>query len=394
MSSSLEKVVAQKKRAIEEVMEMFERGSEVLATAVGEFFPLCEVAAPVLRLALDSVQSKEVIYVKDQFLAVRNKLDILSAQLDDIDCEIKKGRLDTQYFVAEENLRNQFRKYVEILEAKPQYREVKTRLFLEHFSTTGGDKNLYVLYDALMGNNTFSEPILEVVERYEARNRRVLEDFCARLKELFCLGLIALLGHCALTHGDELEQEKIQEWSEKIQEVEIKMKTVIEECVRAFPEQARLDAKRLVQEREVKTLQDVAQELLEFLAKKYDWVKWSVRVINHSGSSYRNWRAGENFQYVAGQNWFELSQVNDTNVVVSYSSAPESIPRDCIRQLMEGPVKKGDPKTVVETLEKQRAGLVVHAVSHHKESYAAWNFPEDYHYWERHKNVALCVHSE
>ena len=163
--SSLEKVVAQKKEAIEAVMDVFERGAEVLASAVGELFPLCEAAAPVLRSVLENVQSKEVFYVKEQFLSVRDRLDLLSGQLEDIDSEIRKARLDSSYFSVEENIRNQFRKYMDILEAKQQFREVKTRLFMEHFSRTGGEKNLFILYDALMGNSSFGESILEVVER-------------------------------------------------------------------------------------------------------------------------------------------------------------------------------------------------------------------------------------
>ncbi|KAM4568643.1 rapunzel 6 [Fundulus diaphanus] len=395
MTSSLEKVVAEKKEAIEALMDMFEKGAEVLASAVGELFPLCEAAAPVLKLALDNVHSKEVFYVKEQFLTVRNKLDVLSSQLEDIDSEIKKGKLDSQYFSAEENIRNQFRKYMDILEAKQQFREVKTRLFLEHFAKTGGDKNLYVLYDALMGTNSFGEPILEIVERYVARNRRLLEDFCVRLKELFCLGLIALLGHGALTlQSQEEEQDKIQEWSTKIQEVESKMKATIESCTAAFPEQAKLDVQRLLQEKEEENLQDAAQRLLEFLQKKYDWVSWSVRLINHSGSAYRNLRAGKHFHHVAGQNWFEVLQVNDISLVVSFSTKPQPVPSDCIRRLMEGPGKKGNAPEVVEVLEKQLCGFVIHAVSRHKESAAAWGFPDECHYWGRHKNVAVCVHSD
>ncbi|KAM7383022.1 hypothetical protein PAMP_002710 [Pampus punctatissimus] len=394
MTSSLEGVVAQKKEAIEAVMDMFQRGAEVLASAVGELFPLCEAAAPVLRLALDNVQSKEVFYVKEQFLTVRNKLDVLSTQLEDIDCEIKKGRLDSQYFSVEENIRNQFRKYVDIIEAKQQFRQVKTRLFLEHFAKTGGEKNLFVLYDALLGSNSFGESILELVERYVARNRRLLEDFCVRMKELFCLGLIALLGHCALTQGPEEEQDKIQEWSSKIEEVEFRMKTTIESCVAAFPEQAKLDTQRLLKEKEEDNLQNTTQQLLDFLVKKYDWISWSVRLINHSGSTYRNWRAGEHFHHVAGQNWFEVLQVNNIDMVVSYSAKPQPVPRDCIQQMMDGQGKKGNAPAVAEVLEKQLCGFVIHAVSRHKESAAAWSFPEDCHYWERHKNVAVCVHSE
>ncbi len=149
--------MAQKKEAIEAVMEMFERGAEVLASAVGELCPLFEASAPVLRLVLDNVESKEVTYVKDQFLVVRSKLDVLSCQIEDINCEIKKGRLDSQFFSVEENICNQFRKYIDILEAKPEYKEVRKRLFLQHFPKTGGEKNLYMLYDAVMGNSTLGK---------------------------------------------------------------------------------------------------------------------------------------------------------------------------------------------------------------------------------------------
>ncbi|XP_051575338.1 protein rapunzel-like [Myxocyprinus asiaticus] len=393
MYNPLERVVAQKKEAIEAVMEMFEKGAEVLASAVGELSPLFEAAAPVLKLVLNNVESKEVIYVKDQFLLVRSKLDVLSSQLEDIDSEIRRRRLDSQFFSVEENLRNQFRKYIDILEAKPEYKEVKKRLFLEHFIITGGEKNLCVLYDALIGNSAFGEPILDVVEQYEARNRRVLEDFCVRLKELLCLGIIALLGYCFLNQGEEAEQEKMQEWSTKIQEIEMKMKETIEKCVNTFPEQAELDIKRLMKEREDGNLQEIAKELLDFLVKKYDWVSWSIRVITNLGKIH-NWRAGENFQFVAGQKYFEVPQGSETILVVSYCNNPQPVPDESIKEIMEGPAKKGHAKAVVEVLKKQLAGFLVHAVSRHKESFAVSSFPEESHYWEKHKNVNLCVHSE
>lgn len=214
-----------------------------------------------------------------------------------------------------------------------------------------------------------------------------------RMKELFCLGLIALLGHCALNQDTDEEQEQIQVWSAKIEEVESRMKATIQACVASFADQAHQDVKRLLQEKGDHNLQDTAQELLQFLAKKYDWVRWSVRVVKHSGSNYRNWRAGEHFQHVTGQSYFEVPQVNDTDLVVSYSSRPQPVPCDSIQQLLEGLGKKGNAQFVVEVLKEQLDGFVVHAVSRHKECAAAWNFPEDCHYWKRHKNVALCVHS-
>lgn len=234
-----------------------------------------------------------------------------------------------------------------------------------------------------------------VFYRYVARNRRLLEDFCVRMKELFCLGLIALLGHCALTlQSPEEEQDKIQEWNSRVEEVESRMKATISACVAAFPEQAKVDVQHVLQEKEAESLQDTSQQVLDFLVKKYDWVCWSVRLVNHSSSAYRSLRAGKHFHHVAGQNWFEVLQVNNINLVVSFSTDPQPVPRDSVRQLLEAQGRKGNAPEVVEVLEKQLCGFVVHAVSRHKESAAAWSFPEECHYWERHKNVAVCVHSE
>lgn len=231
--------------------------------------------------------------------------------------------------------------------------------------------------------------------RYAARDRRLLGDFCVRMKELFCLGLIAVLGHGALTQGPEEEEDKIREWSRRIEEAETRMKEAIESCAAAFPEQAKVDARHLLEEgEEEERPQDTAQRLLQFLVKKYDWVQWSVRLINHSGSTYRNWRAGEHFHHVAGQNWFEVLRADSLNLVVSYSTKPQTVPRHFIRQVMESQGRKGNAPAVVEALGKQLCGFVVHAVSCYKESAAAWSFPEECHYWERHKNVAVCVHSE
>ncbi|TRY84791.1 hypothetical protein DNTS_008973 [Danionella cerebrum] len=393
MSRLLERLLAQKKEAIEAVMEMFERGAEVVASTVGEMSPFFEAAAPILRLVLNNVESREITYVKDQFLVVRGRLDVLSSEIEDIHREIKKGHIDSEYFSVEENICNLFRKYIDILEAKPEYKDVRKNTFLQYFSKTGGEKNLFILYDAVMGNSTFAEPILDVVADHGARSRRALEDFCVRLKELLCLGIIALLGYCFLTQGEDAEQQKIQEWSTKMQEIETKMKETIEQCVEEFSEQAELDIKRLVKEREEGDLQETVKELRDFLMKKYDWVSWSIRVITNLDRLH-TWRAGNNFQCLTGGQHFEVSEGNEATLVVSYSKNPQPVPSEDIKQMMEGPARKGDAEAVLEILGKQFPGFLLHAVSRNKESFAVDSFPQDCHYWEKHKNVNLCVHSE
>ncbi|XP_039608863.1 protein rapunzel-like [Polypterus senegalus] len=392
MSHNLKKIVAEKKEAIETVMEMFEQGTEVLASAVGEIFPICEVASPILSLVLDNIESKEVQFVKAQYQVVRDKLDVISSEIESLNQEIKKARVDSTFFVVEENLRNQFRKYMDILNAKPQYKEVKKNLFLDHFSKSGGERNLHTLYDAVMGNNTFGESILSITLTYEEKNRRRLENFIVCLKELFCIGIICLLGHAAITGGEE--EELINDWSKKMGEAESQMKLVLDECIDGFAEQAQLDVEKLVKEKDEMNYEELPKDILEFLMKKYDWIKWSVRVNKHSGSSFSNWRAGEKYHSVTGQHWFDLPQINNTNVMVSYSADPQPINKDCIRQLMEGQFRKEKALAVAENICEQLPGCVVHTVSRYKEIWALWSFPDECHYWEHHKNVTLCVHSE
>ncbi|KAK7886576.1 hypothetical protein WMY93_026197 [Mugilogobius chulae] len=217
-------------------------------------------------------------------------------------------------------------------------------------------------------------------------------------EELFCLGLIALLGHCALTQGPAEEEELIQEWSGRMEEVEARMKDTISSCVAAFPEQAKEDTQRFLQDspEEEEELEQVAQRLLQTLLKKYDWVSWSVRVIKCSSSAYRSWRAGEHFHHIQGDAWFEVAPVKHLLPVVSYSSDPKPVPKEKVQELMESHGRRGSPQALVELLNHhQITGLVVHAISRHKDSAAAWSFTDDCHYWEKHKAaLSVCTQSE
>nr|ACM17389.1 rapunzel4 [Danio rerio] len=254
MAAQLQKLVAQKKDVVENVMEVFEQGAEVVASIAGDLFPVFSIAAPIVRLALDNVESKEAEYMKEQFQKVRDRLEVVSEEVQQINQEIKKSGVDATYFTVEENLTNQFRKFMDVLNAKPKFREVRKKTFLDHFNRTGGDKNLHTLYSAVTGDNFSGESVLEITLNYEQKSRRAVEEYCATLKKLFCVGLIALLGHAALK-GDDEEEKLLQEWSEKMKVVQSKMIVVIEDCINSFPTQSELDAKRIVRDQSDKSNQ-------------------------------------------------------------------------------------------------------------------------------------------
>lgn len=390
MANQLQQFVADKKDMVETVMEVFEQGAEVVASIAGDLFPVFSIAAPIVKLALDNVESKEAVFMKEQFQKVRDRLEVVSEEIQRINDEIKKSGLDAIYFPLEENITNQFRKYMAILNAKPQYREVKKKQFLDHFSNTGGDKNLNTLYDAVTGNNFSGESVLEITLNYEEKSRRPVEDFCARLKKLFCIGLIALLGHAALKGYDE-EDQLLKDWGERMKDVQEKMNVVILDCIESFPKQAELDCRRIVRDHPDRTNQQLAEALIEKLKKKYDWVGWSVRIFKSPTGLFA---IKKDYQCSTGKSRFQVPSSDEKlNVWVSYSSSPEPVNRSHIQELIQVH-KKAGVKSVAELLfEKLPGDCVVHTVKTSKDLVCFWSFADELHYWEEHKNFYVCVHS-
>ncbi len=390
MENQLQQLVAEKKDMVETVMEVFEQGAEVVASIAGDLFPVFSIAAPIVRLALDNVESKEAAFMKDQFQKVRERLEVVSEEIQRINDEIKKSGLDAVYFPLEENITNQFRKYMDILNAKPKFREVKKKLFLDHFAKTGGDKNLNTLYNAVTGVNFSGESVLEITLNYEEKSRQPVEDYCARLKKLFCIGLIALLGHAALKGYDE-EDTLLKDWSERMKVVQEKMNAVIEECIVGFPKQAELDLRRLVRDQSNLTNEQLANEIIDKLKKKYDWVCWSVRVFKSPSGLFAK---KKDFHCSTGKSRFQVpSSDEDLNVWVSYSSSPEPVDKSLIQQLIQSQ-KKVTVVGVAELLfEKMPGDCAVHTVKSSRDLVCVWSFSDELHYWLEHKNFFVCVHS-
>ncbi|CAL9706316.1 unnamed protein product [Knipowitschia caucasica] len=389
MAEQLQRMVSEKKDMVETVMEVFEQGAEVVASIAGDIFPVFAIAAPIVRLALDNVESKEAVYMKEQFQKVRERLEVVSEQIQRINDEIKKSGADAAYFSVEENITNQFRKYMDILNAKPKFREVKKKLFLDHFAKTGGEKNLHTLYNAVTGDNFSGESVLEITMNYEEKNRRAMEEFCARMKRLFCIGLIALLGHAALKDYGE-DAQLLDDWNQRMKTVQKKMDALIEDCIVSFPKLAEQDCRRMVRDRGGSSCEQTAQELLDKLTQRYDWVRWSVRVFRSPTGFLAKKR---DFHCPTGKSRFQVSSSEERLVVVvSYSASPEPVDRARVAELVQAQ-KKVSVGTTAEFLFRELPGdCVVHTVKT-KDLALASSFSPEEHYWEEHDKVHVCVHS-
>ncbi|XP_059827539.1 protein rapunzel-like [Hypanus sabinus] len=358
--------------------------AEKLSSVLGALGPFVGVAAAILKLALGNVDSPEMAFMKEQFAAIRNQLDIISDKIAEVIQEIENSTMNNQYFAVEENIKNQFRKYMDILEAAPEFREKEKEEFLSHFNASKSDQNLHTLYDGVMGSTgIFAKSILDTAMSHSRRDRRLMESLCARLKELFCIGLIALMGHADLTGNDV--KALGAEWNEKMANVEREMKSMVDRCITEFAEQAEMDVSKFLKEKNGKDNKEFSSYVLKELENKYDWMSWSVRVYNDIG--------GFDNHCVSGPNRFHFFRENGCNIVVSYSRDPQPIDKTHIEQLMDGKNDWGDARDVATFISDHLTGPhVVHAVRRLKGLWGSWSFPSGTHFWENYSGVTLCVH--
>ncbi|KAL6475676.1 hypothetical protein MHYP_G00167160 [Metynnis hypsauchen] len=213
------------KRGLVKVLECV----ATISSAAAVVNPIFGVAGSLIHLVLHHVDNEEIRTLKREFSSVNRALDEISQQNRTALLQIKKETLDGQYCHVEENIRNQFRKFMEVVEARPKHQQCKKDDFEKSYANDMGDQNLHTLYDGVMGTpKLFGRPILEVYMTHSEGDRQVMERLCTRLTYLFCIGLIALMGYAAIIGDDE--EGLSEEWAKKMENLQEKMQEVLRRC--------------------------------------------------------------------------------------------------------------------------------------------------------------------
>lgn len=394
MMNSVADWLVQNRDKIEKGVEIMGQASEVLASTVGQLHPVLEAVFVASAELLSNPEGKEARYLTQQFELVNQQLEGIQDEIDKIALELQRTSMNKQNFDREAQMLSQYEKFQDFVNAKPKFKEKKKEKFLSHFENTDGDLNLDALYNAVTGENTAGDPMLETVVATEQRSRRAVEDFCARLKKLFVVGIIAVMGHAALKEG-AVGEEMVKKWQQRMEDVEKRMKAAVDDCAENFADQAKVDMEHLLQENPGTVDQDFTKTMLDSLVKKYDWVNWSIRAFNDKERIFFfNWLAGKKYHGSGGANWFDILTKNKIMVVVSFCVNPKPINKSQIHEQIEQQKLKGDMIAVAQALSKSFPNCLVHAVSHYKAVVETNNFHEDCYYYGKHKRAYLCIHPE
>ncbi|XP_026172524.1 rapunzel 5 [Mastacembelus armatus] len=386
--------LVQNRDKIEKGVEIMGQASEVLASTVGHLHPVLEAVFKASAELLNNPESKEARYLTQQFELVNQKLEGIQDEIDKLALELQKTSMNKQNFDREAQMLSQYEKFQDFVNAKPKFKEKKMEKFISHYENTDSDMNLDALYNAVTGENMSGDPLLETVVSTEQRSRRAVEDFCARLKKLFVVGIIAVMGHAALKEG-AVGEEMVKKWQGRMEVVEKQMKAAVDDCTENFAEQAKLDMEHLLQEKSGPANHEFTKSLLDSLVKKYDWVYWSIRAFNdRERIFFFNWLAGKKYHGSGGANWFDILTKNKIKVVFSFCVNPKPISKSQIQEQIEGQKLKGNMMVVALNLNKTFPNCLVHAVSHYKDVAEINNFREECYYFGKHKGAYLCIHSE
>ncbi|XP_014017351.1 uncharacterized protein isoform X1 [Salmo salar] len=393
--TSVAEWLVQNRGKIEKGVEIMGQASAVLAATVGQLHPVLEAVFVASSEILSNPEGQDARYLTEQFSMVNQKLEGIQAEIDQIALELQRTSLNKQNFDREAQMLSQYEKFQDFVNAKPKFKEKKMEKFLSHYENTDADLNLDALYNAVTGDNTSGDPMLETVVSTEQRSRRAVEEFCARLKKLFVVGIIAVMGYASLKEG-VVGDEMVKKWQERMEDVENRMKAAVDDCTENFADQAKLDMEHHLQEKPGSVDLDFTKSLLDTLIKKYDWVSWSIRVFNDKERIFFfNWLAGKKYHGSrGGANYFDVLTKNNIKVVISFSVQPKPINKGQIQQEIEGQKLKGNMMNVAQVLSRSLPNCLVHAVSHYKEVVESNNFQEDCYYYGKHKKAYLCVHPE
>ncbi|KAL6109664.1 uncharacterized protein ACO6RY_12741 [Pungitius sinensis] len=382
------------KEKIEKAVEIMGQASEVLAVTVGQLHPVLEAVFKASAKILKNPDSEEARYLTEQFKLVNQKITGIQGEIDQMHRELLRSTMNKQNFDWEAQILSQYESYHDFVNSGSMYRKNAMVAFLRLYENTDTDLNLDALYNAVVGESAAGDPLLETVVTTEQRSRRAVEDFCARLKKLFVVGIIAVMGYSALKDG-AVGEEMVKKWQGRMEEVENRMKAAVDDCTENFADQAKLDMESLLQEDPGSVNLDFAKSLLGSLVKKYDWVKWSIRTFREKERFFFfNWLAGKKCHGSGGANWFEILTNSKIVVVVSFCVDPKPINKSQIQEHIEGQKMKGNMVEVAQALNRSFPDCLVHAVSYVKKVVEFNNFDEDSYYYGKHKKAYLCIHSE
>ncbi|XP_014351234.1 uncharacterized protein LOC106705774 [Latimeria chalumnae] len=279
--------------------------------------------------SLRSLSLGIVTYLQDN--AKPEELEFVKKNLEIIDRELSAGKglindCDVKY--CEDNIVVVYYQLGLSIRADKQYTKKETEVFLKYFEDYKIERQLNALYNRLVGASvlTNQKTLLDFVIRDHKPKRWEMKEFCEKINFVMGTGLLCLFCQASLSGRDLPMMAK--QWLDKMAALYKKMKSMGDECVHYFREQAEADIGRLMQAKPKQKHEEMATVILKELEKNYDWMRWSVMVSKSQENTE------EEKEVLVKGNFISVKQESGLQAVACYSESPSSLDKGRIHQLI------------------------------------------------------------
>ncbi|XP_030203866.1 protein rapunzel [Gadus morhua] len=199
--------------------------------------PICGMILPLVRLLRKGLQEDEAHALEKDFQALHCKMEDISAKNRQCLQQIRIDEVNETCGKYEEVIKHQYKAFGDMVtrvKKNPDAADHHMSTFKGIYKQDKDEQSLAVYYRGVMGKGSvFGRPLLLVYLEHCGHDRTVMEHRCSHLRLLFHMGLIALMAYTALIEDDE--EEMVQKWKKRMEEIQSKMEEVLSQCKEASP---------------------------------------------------------------------------------------------------------------------------------------------------------------
>lgn len=229
-------------------------------------------------------ESKELVFMREQFAIINTKLDALDYDFADVKNAIDWSVVKVNIGEYERSIRSLETIYENYMNAPPQASAFFQDIFSKAFIRTYNDA-AEKIYAAMAKKSVFQDNLFDVAKKQLKNHRQEIGKFVGYILRIINRGVTLEHAHLLVLGKKERQQELMQEWQERYTALEKVAIAKDKEIVAAWETQFKVDSDEFAVRNAHLNNRQMTEQLFGFLSAKYPWRWWFTLVYtftNHN----------------------------------------------------------------------------------------------------------------
>ena len=291
-------------------------GSKELSTTFGKIGEIARKIGPFLGAIgplfgflgffFPKGPSPELQLMTKKFAEMNKRFDQVVAGIDDLKDLIEHTTMDDQYGQYQITINTLSKSLDKVFDARANNSSqeiIDDRIadFIALYDKSNIDTALEALYEGLAENTPLTIPIPETIREFTHDDRLKTQNMMKGILSILLKGVKVLLAYHQFQNHTSEYQEQQKDWTANIQTITTHMQDVDKEIKERYSDQVITDVNKILSEKKDLSTNELTNDLMNFLRKKYDWKSWWVQVNRYKkGESSHSVQTGDIFT------WFRI----------------------------------------------------------------------------------------